>query len=225
MLFQPGARFQGLPDEGFGVFEVRNDNERRREIHAVIHPALELLAEDLLARLNPLAAEPLHHHLPRLDWPRGYRPFCTWLALSRATQGYQAGAQLNVGVHADHVSIRLGWDTSADLFGRFEFLSRHGEIGEALTRVAGEQGLVFRVFASAPWPRGSQCVFESGVDLRGSLDEISRRGVWWELGQRHEVPAELDHVCSPALGKEAVAVLGALLPIYERIAGTLPTEG
>ena len=44
MLFQPGARFQGLPDEGFGVFEVRNDNERRREIHAVIHPALELLA-------------------------------------------------------------------------------------------------------------------------------------------------------------------------------------
>ena len=28
---------------------------------------------------------------------------CTWLALSREAHGYQAGPQLNVGVHADHV--------------------------------------------------------------------------------------------------------------------------
>ena len=224
MLFQPSARFQGLPREGFAVFELRNDNERRREILAVIHPALELLAEDLTDRLNARAAEPLHHHVPRLDWPRGYRPFCTWLALSRAAQGYQSGAQLNVGVHRDHVSVRLGWDTSADLFGRFEFLSRHGEIGRELTRAASELDLKFWIFASAPWPHGSECVFESAEDLCGSLDEISRHGVWWELGRRHEVPAELDHVCSPDFGKEATEVLEGLLPIYERIAGTLPAQ-
>ena len=136
MLFKPSARFEGLPREGFTVFELRNDGERRREIQATIHPALELLAEDLLARLNARATEPLRHHVPRLDWPRGYRPFCTWLALSRAAQGYQSGAQLNVGVHRDHVSVRLGWDTSADLFGRFEFFSRHGQIGEEIGRAS-----------------------------------------------------------------------------------------
>jgi hypothetical protein len=225
VLFQPSARFEGLPREGFAVFELRNDNERRREIHEVIHPALEALAEDLLARLNAKATEPLHHHVPRLDWPRGYRPFCTWLALSRAPQGYQSGAQLNVGVHRDHVSVRLGWDTSADLFGRFEFLSRHGSLGAALTRVAAELDLEFRVFASAPWPRGSDCVFESATDLRGSLDEIARRGVWWEVGRRHEVPGELDHLCSPEFGTEAAEILEGLLPIYERIAGDLPAGG
>jgi hypothetical protein len=224
VLFQPGARFVGLPREGFDVFGLRDDNERRREIIAAFHPALELLAEDLLARLNQNATVVLHHHLPRLDWPRGYRPFCTWLALSREAHGYQAGAQLNVGVHADHVSIRLGWDTSADLFGRFEFLARHGVIGEELQRVASEQKLAFRVFAAAPWPQGSKCVFESDDGLLGSLDQIWRHGVWWEVGRRHDVPAELEHISSPALGEETTKILGALLPVYERIAGTLPEE-
>jgi hypothetical protein len=222
VLFHPGARFRGLPREGFDVFGIHNHDERRKQIIEAIHPALGLLAEDLLDRLNPRASEPLHHHLPRLDWPRGYRPFCTWLALSRETHGYQAGPQLNVGVHPDHVSLRLGWDTSAHAFGRFEFLSRHGEIGEELGRAASGHGLAFRVFAAAPWPQGSTCVFESASDVRGSFDEVSRRGVWWELGRRHEVPGELDFVCSSELGREAVDVLGALLPVYERIAGTVP---
>jgi hypothetical protein len=222
VLFRPGSRFRGLPREGFDVFRIRHHEERRREIVAVFHPALGLLAEDLLDRLNPLASEPLHHHLPRLDWPRGYRPFATWLALSRKAHGYQAGAQLNVGVHADHVSLRLGWDTSADAFGRFEFLSRHGDIGNELVGAAAEHGLVFRVFAAAPWPQGSTCVFESSSDIRGSFDEVGRRGVWWEVGRRHDVPGELELVCSPDLGREAEEVLGALLPVYERIAGTVP---
>jgi hypothetical protein len=36
------------------------------------------------------------------------------------------------------------------------------------------------------------------------------------------VPGELDFVCSTELGQEAVDVLGVLLPVYERIAGTVP---
>jgi hypothetical protein len=219
MLFRPDAKFGGLPREGFDVFGITNHEERRQQIVEVFHPALRLLAEDLLARLQPMASEPLHHHLPRLDWPRGYRPFCTWLALSREAHGYQAGAQLNVGVHPDHVSLRLGWDTSADAFGRFEFLSRHGEIGEELARTAAAHDLACRVYASAPWPQGSTCVFESTSDVGGSFDEVSRRGVWWEVGRRHEVPHEMDFVCSSALGDAAGQVLEALLPVYERIAG------
>jgi len=219
VLFQPGARFPGLPREGFGVFAARDHEQRRREIIEVLHPPLDLLAQDLLERLNPAASEPLHSHLPRLDWPRGYRPFCTWLALSRESHGYQAGAQLNVGVHPDHVSLRLGWDTSADAFGRFEFLARHGELGKSLLVAAAERNLAFRVFAAAPWPQGSTCVFDSSTALHESFDEVARRGVWWEVGRRHEVPAELDFVCSPELGREVVEIFESLLPIYERIAG------
>ena len=68
-------------------------------------------------------------------------------------------------------------------------------------------------------PSGSRCVFESADDLAGSFDEVARRGVWWELGRRFELPGERDVVCSPALGREALRVLGALLPIYDRIVG------
>ena len=219
MLFRPGASFPGLPREGFDVFRTPGHEQRRQEIVDVIHPLLKLLGDDLLALLNPLATEPLHAHLPQLNWPRGYQPFCTWLALSRETHGYQAGAQLNVGVHADQVALRLGWDTTADAFGRFEFLSRHGDLGRGLMEVADEQSLAFRVFAAVPWPQGSKLVFESPVKLSESVDEVRRRGVWWEVGRRHPLPDALDHVCSPELGREAGQVLGALLPIYERIAG------
>jgi hypothetical protein len=69
------------------------------------------------------------------------------------------------------------------------------------------------------------CVFESGSAVRGSFDEVARRGVWWEGGRRHAVPERMELVCSPELGKEAVELLGALLPVYERIAGTLPEDG
>jgi len=219
VLFETERRFRGLPRGGFEVFSIPGVDERRTAIIETFHPQLALLGEDLLERLGPVATEPLHAHLPRLDWPRGYQPFCTWLALSRDSHGYQTNAQLNVGVHADQVTVRLGWDASAGTFGRFEFLARHGEVGRDLVRVAREADLEFRVFAAAPWPRGSDKVFESRDDIAGSFDEVRRHGVWWELGRSHDLPAGLDHVCSPDLGREAAELLTVLLPVYERIDG------
>jgi hypothetical protein len=134
--------------------------------------------------------------------------------------GYQAGPQLNLGVHVDHVAIRLAWDASADAFGRFEFFCRNGGLGAEMAEVAAEHGLAFRVYASAPWPEGSRLVFESASDWLGAFTEVSRRGVWFELGARHELPAAEELVTSQALGAEAERVLVALLPLYDRIAGT-----
>jgi hypothetical protein len=219
MLFRPESRFRGFDEEAFRAFAIQDRDERRRAILSGFHPALQLLSEDLLELLNPLTAVPLHAHLPRLDWPQGYQPFCTWLALSRMAHGYQAGPQLNVGVHGDHVAIRLAWDTSADGFGRFEFLCRHGGLGGDLADVATAAGLAFRVYASARWPEGSHLVFESREDWPGAFDEVKRRGVWFELGVRHELPETIDLVTSPAIGAEASRVLVALLPLYDRIAG------
>jgi hypothetical protein len=219
MLFEDAPRFQGLPEDGFELFSLPSRLERRRAILSKIHPALEALGEDLVEALSRRAAAPLHAHLPRLDWPRDYQPFCTWLALSREGHGYQAGAQLNVGVHADHVAVRLGWDTGADGFGRFEFLCRHGELRESLPELAASSGLVFRVYAAAPWPEGSTCVFASPDALAQSFDEVRRRGVWWELGRRYELPASRELVCSGRFGGEARRVLEALLPVYDRLAG------
>src|SRR6185295_2346167 len=173
-----GFRFEGFPRQGFAAFSLRDREERRAEIVRAFHPSLALLGLDLKEWLDPRASLPLHAHLPRLDWPPGYQPFCTWLTLSRESHGYQAGPQLSVGVHADNVSIRLGWDTTADAFGRFEFLCRHAEPGRDLVRIAAAEDLKFRVFDSAPWPRGSELVFESSHDLAHSFDEVRRRGVW-----------------------------------------------
>lgn len=218
MLFAPMPKFQGLPADGFAVFERPDREERRRAILDAFHPALHELAEDLLPALNPSAAEPLHAHLPRLDWPRGYQPFCTWLALSRMAQGYQADAQLNVGVHRDYVALRLAWDTAADRFGRFEFLCRHSGVGEALAEAAVLHGLRFRLYASAPWPEGSRLVFETDRDWAAALDGVRRHGNWFEIGTRHDLPQTLPLITSPALGQEAVRVFRALLPLYDRIA-------
>ena len=55
MLFQPGASFPGLPREGFDVFGIKSHEQRRLAILDVIHPSLKLLADDLLALLNPRA--------------------------------------------------------------------------------------------------------------------------------------------------------------------------
>jgi hypothetical protein len=224
LLFEQSPRFEGLPLAGFEVFSIENRELRRQSIIDAFHPALKTLGEDLVARLEPPDETPppqmpLHVHLPRLDWPRGYQPFCTWLALSREPHGYQAGPQLNVGVHADHVAIRLGWDTHSDRFGRFEFLSRRGDLGARLVALAAEQGLRFRVYASAPWPEGSQRVFESPSDLPGSFDEVLRRGVWWELGRRYELPQAEPIVCSERLAFEAIRIFETLLPVYDRIVG------
>ncbi len=225
MLFEPEPKFRGLPREGFALFSLPDREQRRREIVATIHPALAALGDDLVARLSPLAERPLHAHLPRLDWPRDYQPFCTWLALSRETHGYQSGPQLNLGVHATHVAIRLGWDVAAAGFGRFEFLCRHADLGAELLALAAGSGLAFRVYASARWPAGSREVFCSTDDLAGSFAEIARHGVWWELGRTHPLPAALDLVSSPALGEEAAAVFTALLAVYDRIAGHDPADG
>jgi len=224
VLFDPQRRFTGLPRKGFELFSIPADGQRRRAIIEQIHPALELLGEDLLLLLNKQAALPLHAHLPRLDWPRGYRPFCTWLALSRESQGYQAGAQLNVGVHAQHVTVRLGWDTATDAFGRFEFLARHGSLGRELTQLIAQPELHYRVFASAPWPAGSRCVHESD-DLVGSFDCLRQTGVWWEIGRHYDLPGALDHLCSPAFGEDVFEIFGRLLPVYEHVAGDLPPSG
>ena len=57
MLFDPQRRFTGLPREGFELFSIPADGERRRAIIEQIHPALELLGEDLLLVLNKQASE------------------------------------------------------------------------------------------------------------------------------------------------------------------------
>jgi hypothetical protein len=225
LLFGQSPRFEGLPASGFAVFAVEDREARRQAIIDAFHPALKTLGEDLRAALDPpdddreSSANPLHVHLPRLDWPRGYQPFCTWLALSREPHGYQSGPQLNVGVHADHVAVRLGWDTGSDRFGRFEFLCRRGDLGDELKRVAAGESLHFRVFASAPWPEGSRRVFESSDGLDESFREVARRGVWWEIGSRYEVPLALPLICSSGLGTETARIFRALLPIYDRIVG------
>ena len=218
MLFEPEPKFQGLPVGAFPVFEIPDRERRRRAILDSFHPALHDLAQDLLERVGPRAAEPLHAHLPRLDWPKDYQPFCTWLALSRERQGYQAGPQLNVGVHRDHVAIRLGWDTRADSFGRFEFLSRHAGLGEEMARLAAEHGLRFRVYAAASWPQGSRRVFESQDDWAGAFGEVGRRGVWFELGVRYDLPERAGLVGSAELGRQAERVFTTLLPLYDRLA-------
>jgi len=225
LLFEPPLRFGGLPTDAGGVFAIADREERRRAIVRTFHPPLQRLAEDLLERLSPLAVAPLHAHLPRLDWPRGYQPFCTWLVLSREAHGYQAGPQLNVGVHADHVALRLGWDTQATAFGRFEFLSRHGGIGEEMARLAAEHNLRFRVYAAAPWPQGSRLAFDSPTDWAGAFDEVARRGVWFEVGERHDLPGAAAWAGSPAMGRDACALFRALLPLYDRLAGHVDARG
>jgi len=225
VLFEQAPRFQGLPEEGFGTFSIPNREERRQAIVETIHPALKTLGEELLASLSPHAVEPLSIHVPRLDWPRDYQPFCTWLALSRRVQGYLVGPQLNLGMHADYVSARLGWDTSSDLFGRFEFLCRHGDLGEDLLDLAEEQDLLFRVFVAEPWPQGSRCVVETAHDLPLVFNEARSRGVWWELGRRYGLPGAKSLVCSSDFSKEAASVFSALLPAYDRIEGEGADEG
>jgi len=216
-LFEPADRFRGLPVEGFDVFALPDRARRRHAIVETFHPPLEVLADDLIWHLQRRAERPLKHHLPRLDWPRDYEPFCTWLALSHQVHGYQNHGQLNVGVHAGYVAIRLGWDATQDAFGRFEFLARCGGLGEEMARLAVEHGLRFRVYASARWPEGSRCVFESATDWQGAFETLRARGLWFELGVRHDLPRAAGLIGSPALGREAARVFGALLPVYERV--------
>jgi hypothetical protein len=225
LLFEQPPRFEGLPASGFDAFSIEHRESRRRAIIDAFHPPLKLLGEDLIARLEPRGevteppASPFHLHLPRLDWPRGYEPFCTWLAISREAHGYQAGPQLNVGVHRDYVAVRLGWDVSSDRFGRFEFLCRRGDLGGELADRASDLDLRFRVYATAPLPEGSRCVFASADDVDGSFRRLEHGGVWWELGRRYDLPDTTEIVCTPRLIEEARRIFGGLLPLYDRIVG------
>lgn len=219
MLFDDDPTFAGFPAAGFEVFSIAHREERRREIVATFHPQLQVLGKLAVRRLGKQSSAALHAHLPQLNWPPGYQPFCTWLALSFESHGYQEGAQLNLGIHADHVAVRLGWDPSVDLFGRFEFLCRHGGFGRRLIECMA-QGMKIRVYASARWPQGSRLTFETESDVAGSFDEVNRRGVWWEIGRRFDLPAEAELVASPGFAGEALDVFETLLPVYERVAGS-----
>ena len=84
-----------------------------------------------------------------------------------------------------------------------------------MLEVAAAVALGFRVYAAAPWPEGSRLVFDSPTDLAGSFLEASRRGVFWEIGRRWELPASMDRVTEPAWSEEVRDVLLALLPLYE----------
>lgn len=218
MLFDDDPAFTGFPAQGFEVFTIAHREERRRAIISTFHPQLEVLGKLAIRRLGRDSSAPLHAHLPHLNWPPGYQPFCTWLALSFDAHGYQEGAQLNFGIHADHVAVRLGWDTRADLFGRFEFLCRHGGLADRLLDCTA-QDMKIRVYASARWPQGSRLTFETASDVAGSFDEVSRRGVWWEIGRRYELPAKAELVASAALGQETIDLFQTLLPLYERVVG------
>ena len=209
-LFAGG--FEGLPIEGFSCFGIPDAGNRRKAIIETFHPPLERLSEDLVPGLQAAAGCDLHAHLPRLNWPAGYRPFCTWLAISTRAQGYQMASQLNLGVHHDYVAARLGWDVRQDAFGRFEFLCRLGRTGRRLSRTIGEQNLKIRVYAAANWPEGSREVFASAEDLAGSFEAVRRNGVWWEIGLKLPLRGKSKTIGSTVLGEEVERVFQALLP-------------
>ena len=217
MLLRPPPRFPGFSFEDFEVFSIEDRDERRRRILDTFHPPLRLLADDVLPLLNEGDGAPFHPHLPQLNWPKGYVPFCTWLAFSRLPHGYQAGPQLNVGIHRDHVAARLAWDTSADAFGRFEFRCRIGGLGTVLEETAAASQLTFRVYAAAAWPEGSRLVFETSSDWDSAFTEVSRRGVWWELGRRWDLPEAFELVTTPDWSGVVGDVFEALASVYAKI--------
>lgn len=219
MLFRPELRFRGLSEDAFGVFDIPDRAARRRAILERFHPDLQVLGDDLVARLRLPEEATLHVHLPRLDWPANYRPFCTWLALSLAAHGYQTGPQLNVGVHRDHVAARLAWDASAAGFGRFEFVCSFDDLGDEIVATARTLGLRFRVYAAAPWPEGSRLVFDDPTDIAGAFEEVRRRGVWWEVGIRWDLPEALPIVTSPELAERSGDIFEGILPSFLRASG------
>src|SRR5215470_12251145 len=121
-------RFPGFTPDDFGLFLIRDRARRREENLRQIHPQLAGMSEDILSDFRRRGIEGLHPHLPQLNWPPGYQPFCTWLALSSHPHRYQELAQLNVGVHEPFVAVRLGFDTSGFAFGRLLFLISHGDL-------------------------------------------------------------------------------------------------
>jgi uncharacterized protein YktB (UPF0637 family) len=213
------AQFSGLPVHQLDVLDISDIEQRRQAIIEVFHPPLQALGEELLDILQPSAGTDLHLFQPRLNWPRSYKPFCTWLAISRETQGYQSCGQLNVGVHRDHVAVRLGFDTSVPAYGRFEFLCRFHGLGDRLKELATAHTLEFRVYAAAPWPEGSRMVFDSDHDLTGAFEDVRLHGVWFEIGRRYELPNHADLVGDRRFLEKVVEVFEPLMPVYLEAAG------
>jgi hypothetical protein len=213
-------RFPGFALEDFDCFAILDRRRRRAEILSRFHPRLAALGEDLLAAFRARGITGLYPHLPQLNWPRNYEPFCTWLALSNQPHRYQRLAQLNVGVHRPYVAVRLGFDTAADEFGRFLFLLTHGDLGEILERVAVPAGLRCRVYKKAPWPEGSRAIFDSGEDFLAGVRVAERDGAnWFEVGKVLGVEDAAKELSSPGFAGTCAEILLALYPLYRRLAG------
>jgi hypothetical protein len=213
-------RFPGFAPEDFRVFHIPDRADRRQEILRVFHPKLAALGEDILADFRRRGIEGLHPHLPHLNWPPGYQPFCTWLALSTQPHRYQDMAQLNVGVHEPFVSVRLGFDTSGSAFGRFLFLMTHGDLPATLERVVVPAGLRCRVYRRVPWPEGSRALFDTGHDfLQGIRAAEEGKADWLEIGKVLTRESAGEELARPEFAATATSVLLTLYPVFRRLAG------
>ena len=213
-------KFPGFSSEDFSTFSIPDRPRRREEIIRLIHPKLAALGEDILADFRKRGIEGLHPHLPHLNWPPGYEPFCTWLALSTQSHRYQDLAQLNVGVHEPFVAVRLGFDTSGVAFGRLLFLMSHGDLKEVFARIAVPAELRCRVYRRSPWPEGSRAVFDSGVDFLGGIRIAEKEGAhWFEVGKVFSREGNSQLLASPEFAGAATQILLTLYPIFRRLAG------
>ncbi|MCI0402174.1 MAG: DUF1054 family protein [Acidobacteria bacterium] len=213
-------RFPGFTDEDFTSFRIPERARRREEIIRLIHPKLAALGEDILADFRRRGIEGLYPHLPQLNWPPGYQPFCTWLALSTQSHRYQDLAQLNVGVHEPFVAVRLGFDTSGFAFGRLLFLMSHGDLKEVLARIAVPAGLRCRVYRRVPWPEGSRALFDSGEDFLQGVQIAEQQGAhWFEVGKIFPRESYDELLSSPEFAATAAQLQLTLYPIFRRLAG------
>ncbi len=213
-------RFPGFKPEDFLSFRTRDRIRRREEILECFHPKLAALGEDILADFRSRGIEGLYPHLPQLNWPRGYEPFCTWLALSVQPHRYQRLAQLNVGVHEPYVAVRLGFDTAGDAFGRFYFLMCHTDLRDLLGRIAAPAGLRCRAYRKAPWPEGSRAVFDSGEDFLDGVRAAEReRANWFEVGRIFGREEHAEDLSRPQFAATAAGILLSLYPIFHRLTG------
>jgi len=213
-------RFPGYTPDDFSLFQIRERGARREEIIRRIHPKLSAMSDDILADFRKRGIEGLHPHLPQLNWPPGYQPFCTWLALSSQPHRYQDLAQLNVGVHEPFVAVRLGFDTSGFAFGRLLFLMSHGDLKETLERIAVRAGLRCRVYRAAPWPEGSRAIFDSGEDFLQAVQVAENEGAQWlEIGKTFTRADAGELLARPEFSGIAAQILLTLYPAFRRLAG------
>ena len=213
-------RFPGFVPEDFTVFRIPDRARRREEILRQVHPKLAALGEDVLSDFRRRGIEGLFPHLPQLNWPPGYQPFCTWLALSTQPHRYQELAQLNVGVHEPFVAVRLGFDTSGFAFGRLLFLISHGDFKEVLARIAVPAGLRCRVYRRVPWPEGSKALFDSGEDfLKGVQVAEKEEAHWFEIGKTFTRDGNEEELSRPEFAESAARIFLTLYPIFRRLAG------